>query len=122
MRSTPMAIRNLWNRRTFLGSASVLAGMALHARRVLGFTKVSTAPTGIPEKLTGFGSTGNVYEELGVTTVITGQGTMTYLRGSLPRPEADAVTSLRAQHFFPIGEWDAAARHGIGDMLTLPGT
>ncbi|PYT73269.1 MAG: selenocysteine synthase [Acidobacteria bacterium] len=120
MRSTPMAIRNLWNRRTFLGSASVLAGMALHARRVLGFTKVSTAPTGIPEKLTGFGSTGNVYEELGVTTVINGQGTMTYLGGSLPRPEVEAVMALGAQHFVPIVELEQAAGKRIVELLKLP--
>ena len=40
---------------------------------------------------TGFGSSGNAYEELGVTTVINAQGTMTMLGGSLMRPEVEVV-------------------------------
>src|SRR5437667_1119330 len=89
MRGAPMTIRNFWNRRNFLGSAGVLTGTMLGARRVFGMPAVLAAP--VEEKLTGFGATGNVYEELGVTTVINGQGTMTYLGGSLPRPEVEAV-------------------------------
>jgi len=71
-----MTFRNRLNRRTFLGSAGVLAGIMLNARRVLGLPMVAASSSGMLEKLTGFGSTGNVYEELGVTTVINGQGTM----------------------------------------------
>jgi L-seryl-tRNA(Ser) seleniumtransferase len=114
-----MTIRNLWNRRTFLGGASVLAGMALNARKVFAFSGNRTT-TGLPEKLTGFGATGNVYEELGVTTVINGQGTMTYLGGSLPRPEVEAVMALAAQHFVPIVELEQAAGKRIVELLKLP--
>jgi len=49
--------------------------------------------------LSGFGVTGNVYEELGVTTVINGQGTMTVLGGSLMRPEVEAVMAMAGRHF-----------------------
>src|SRR5207302_740965 len=97
-----MTIKNFLNRRNFLGSAGVLGGMMLSARRVLGLTALLPAPA--QQRLTGFGATGNVYEELGVTTVINGQGTMTYLGGSLPRPEVAAVMALAAEHFVSIVE------------------
>ncbi len=114
-----MTIRNLWNRRTFLGSAGVFAGMLLNVRKAFGFSS-SAGEAGLTEKLTGFGSTGNVYEELGVTTVINGQGTMTYLGGSLPRPEVEAVMALGAQHFVPIVELEQAAGKRIVELLKLP--
>ena len=70
-----MNLKTLWNRRTFLGSAGMFAGMLFNARRAfgLGSGRNSSSAAALPEKLTGFGSTGNVYEELGVTTVINGR-------------------------------------------------
>src|ERR671930_86298 len=101
MRGVDMSIRKYWNRRSFLGSAGIFAGMMLNARKAFGLPRSAGAASvaGMPDKLTGLGATGNVYEELGVTTVINGQGTMTYLGGSLPRPEVEAVMALAAQHF-----------------------
>src|SRR5437868_11289826 len=113
-----MTIKNFLNRRNFLGSAGVLGGMMLSARRVLGLTALLPAPA--QQRLTGFGATGNVYEELGVTTVINGQGTMTYLGGSLPRPEVAAVMALAAEHFVPIVELEQAAGKRIVELLKLP--
>src|SRR5215510_16442606 len=106
-----MNLKIPWNRRTFLGSAGIFAGMLLNARRAFGLGKVGTLPgtEAWPEKLTGLGATGDVYAELGVTTVVNGQGTMTYLGGSLPRPEVEAVIALAAQHFVPIVELEKAA-------------
>src|ERR1700741_4477223 len=117
-----MDLKGLWNRRTFLGSAGMFAGMLFNARKTFGLTNGAAPPgaVGLPEKLTGLGSTGNVYEELGVTTVINGQGTMTYLGGSLPRPEVAAVMSLAAQHFVPIVELEVAAGKRIVELLKLP--
>jgi len=57
--------------------------MLLNARKAFGLSNGSLAHSSAPEKLTGLGATGNVCEELGVTTVINAQGTMTYLGGSL---------------------------------------
>ena len=113
-----MTIKNFWNRRNFLGSAGALAGMLLSARRLFGMR--AAIPSPVEEKLTGFGATGNVYEELGVTTVINGQGTMTYLGGSLPRPEVAAVMALAAQHFVSIVELEQAAGKRIAELLKLP--
>ena len=117
-----MKLERLSNRRTFLGSAGVFAGMLCSARRAFGFA-TGPAPltsAALPGKLTGFGSTGNVYEELGVTTVINAQGTMTYLGGSLPHPEVEAVMALAAQHFVPIVELEVASGKRICELLKLP--
>lgn len=117
-----MKLKTLWNRRTFLGSAGVIAATLLNARRLFGVSTGTAANSGamLPEKLTGFGSTGNVYEELGVTTVINAQGTMTYLGGSLPHPEVEAVMALAGQHFVPIADLEAAAGKRICELLKLP--
>jgi L-seryl-tRNA(Ser) seleniumtransferase len=117
-----MDFKTLWNRRTFLGSAGVLAGLLFNARKAFGLAGnlPASSRAGLPEKLTGFGSTGDVYEELGVTTVINAQGTMTYLGGSLPHPEVEAVMALAGQHFVPIAELEVAAGKKICELLKLP--
>jgi uncharacterized pyridoxal phosphate-dependent enzyme len=115
-----MSIRNLWSRRTFLGTTAALPAVLANARNVFGFSKAPASVAGAPEKLTGLGATGNVYDELGVTTVINGQGTMTYLGGSVARPEVEAVMALASQHFVPIAELERAAGKRISELLKLP--
>src|SRR5271155_1973961 len=99
-----MELKSLWNRRSFMGSLGVLAGSFLNPKKLL-----SAPPPPEEPKITGFGSTGNVYEELGLRTVINGLGTMTVLGGSLMRPEVDAVMDLAGQHFVSIPELEVAA-------------
>jgi L-seryl-tRNA(Ser) seleniumtransferase len=115
-----MTITSLWNRRTFLGSAGVLAGVLLNARKMFGLPAASIPAAGRSEKLTGLGATGNVYEELGVTTVINGEGTMTVLGGSLPRPEVEAVMALASQYFVAVVDLERAAGRRIVELLKLP--
>lgn len=110
-----MAFADKSNRRTFLGALSALSATLMSPRRLF----AAPAP-GRSSKLTGFGSTGNVYEELGVTTVINGQGTMTVLGGSLPRPEVEEVMALGGQRFVSIVELEVAAGKRITEMLKLP--
>ena len=109
------------NRRTFLGTAGALVGSALSGLklRAAGAASLAAAPSPA-EKITGFGSTGNVYQELGVTTVINGQGTMTTLGGSIIRPEVEAVMALATQHFVSIPDLERAAGERISQMLKLP--
>src|SRR5437867_12060757 len=114
-----MSLRQIWNRRTFLGSAGTLAGMLVSAKKTFGWT-VGQPAAGVPGNLTGLGATGNVYEELGVTTVINGQGTMTVLGGSLVRPEVETVMALASQHFVSIAELEVAAGKRISQLLKLP--
>src|SRR6266700_494841 len=88
-----MTIKNFLNRRNFLGSAGVLGGMMLSARRVLGLTALLPAPA--QQRLTGFGA-------------------------SLPRPEVAAVMALAAEHFVSIVELEQAAGKRVVELLKLP--
>jgi uncharacterized pyridoxal phosphate-dependent enzyme len=105
------------DRRSFLGALGAAVGALATPFRLAGKSAPFTPP---PANITGFGSTGNVYEELGVTSVINGEGTMTVLGGSLMRPEVEAVMSLAGRHFVPILELEVAAGQRIALMLKLP--
>ena len=105
------------NRRSFLGGLGAAVAAILTPIRTLGKNASIASPA---NGLSGFGSSGNVYEELGVTPVINGQGTMTMLGGSLMRPEVDAVMSMAGQHFVPILELEVAAGKRIAQLLKLP--
>src|SRR6184192_3031263 len=112
-----MAFNYNWNRRTFLCTLGALLGTLFSGRMAFALppkARDKAAP------LSGFGSTGNVYEELGVTTVINGQGTMTVLGGSLMRPEVEAVMALAGRHFVSVPELEVAAGKRIAEMLKLP--
>jgi L-seryl-tRNA(Ser) seleniumtransferase len=108
-------------RRTFMSSLGVMAGVVTGAMtNARGFFASASPPSRASAKISGFGATGNVYDELGVTTVINGQGTMTVLGGSLARPEVEAVMALAGQHFCSIPDLEVAAGKRIAEMLKLP--
>jgi uncharacterized pyridoxal phosphate-dependent enzyme len=110
-------------RRSFMSNLSFMAGAVTgamsNARSLFAAPASPGAKAGFG-RITGFGSTGNVYEELGVTTVVNGQGTMTVLGGSLARPEVEAVMALAGQHFCSIPDLEVAAGNRIAEMLKLP--
>src|SRR5260370_11026330 len=112
-----MALNLKWTRRNFMSSIGILGGAMLHPGKLFARSAPARPPEG---KISGFGESGNVYEELGVTTVINGQGTMTMLGGSLMRPEVQAVMALGSLHFCSIPELEVAAGKRIGEMLKLP--
>ena len=105
-------------RRSFMSGVAALGAAILSPRKV--FAAGSSGARSAEAKLTGFGASGNVYEELGVTTVINGQGTMTILGGSLMRPEVEAAMALASEHFCSIPELEVAAGKRIAEMLKLP--
>jgi uncharacterized pyridoxal phosphate-dependent enzyme len=111
-----MALNLGWTRRTFIGSLGVIAGAMFNAKKLLAGSRPATAEG----KISGFGESGNVYEELGVTTVINSQGTMTALGGSLMRPEVEAVMALAGRHFVSIPDLEVAAGKRIVELLKLP--
>jgi uncharacterized pyridoxal phosphate-dependent enzyme len=113
-----MTLNLQWTRRTFMGSLGALAGAVLSPRKLFGGALASAGRAA--DKISGFGETGNVYDELGVTTVINGQGTMTVLGGSLARPEVEAVMALTGRHFCSIPDLEVAAGKRIAEMLKLP--
>ena len=106
-----------WTRRGFMAGISSLTAMILGSRKLPAADISGSINEG---SVTGFGQTGNVYEELGVTTVINGQGTMTMLGGSLMRPEVESVMALAGRHFVNIPELEVAAGKRIAEMLKLP--
>ncbi len=112
-----MKTNSKWNRRGFLGTAAAIAASIVAPRKVFS----SSAAPNAAAAVTGFGQTGNPYEELGVTTVINCQGTMTMLGGSLLRPELEAVMAMAGRHFVSIPELEVAAGKRIAGMLKLPG-
>jgi uncharacterized pyridoxal phosphate-dependent enzyme len=109
-------------RRTFMSSLGVMAGAVTGAMTgARSLFAASPAPAAkAAAKISGFGASGNVYDELDVTTVINGQGTMTVLGGSLARPEVEAVMALAGQHFCSIPDLEVAAGTRIAEMLKLP--
>src|SRR5271155_4869859 len=112
-----MRVNSNWNRRGFLGTMGMVAGVVLAPRKLFPSNRVAV---GASTKGSGFGETGNPYEELGVTTVINCEGTMTMLGGSLPHPELETVMTMAGHHFVSVPELEVAAGKRISEMLKLP--
>lgn len=112
-----MPLSSRWNRRGFLATAGTIAGALLSPHKLFSSNSKAAAKSG---SVSGFGSTGNPYEELGVTTVINCEGTMTMLGGSLPHPELEAVMTMAGRHFVSMPELEVAAGKRIAEMLKLP--
>jgi uncharacterized pyridoxal phosphate-dependent enzyme len=112
-----MQLGSKWNRRNFLGSAGLIAGAFATVGKSLGWASgASSAGTVV----SGFGQSGNVYEDLGVPTLINAEGTMTMLGGSLPHPELEAVMFQAGHHFVSMPDLEVAAGKRIAQMLKLP--
>ena len=112
-----MRLNSKWNRRRFLGSVAIIAGSIVAPRKLFSWNRGAARE---PAPVSGFGRTGNPYEELGVTTVINCEGTMTMLGGSLPHPELESVMTMAGRHFVSIPELEVAAGKRIAEMLKLP--
>src|SRR5580692_971580 len=112
-----MRLNSKWNRRGFLGTIGMIASAVLVPQKLFSFNR---APASANTKVSGFGQTGNPFEELGLTTVINCVGTMTVLGGSLPHPELEAVMSMAGRHFVSMPELEVAAGNRIAEMLKLP--
>jgi uncharacterized pyridoxal phosphate-dependent enzyme len=112
-----MRLGMAWNRRSFLGTLGMVAGSMIPVS-MLTPKKLFAAKANA--KVSGFGQSGNPYEELGVTTVINCEGTMTMLGGSILRPELEAVMAQAGRHFVNMPELEVAAGKRIAEMLKLP--
>src|SRR5215831_20123462 len=110
-----MGPNSIWNRRGFLGTAAAMMASIATPNKLFSKTRVAAATA-----VSGFGQSGNPYEELGITTVINCQGTMTMLGGSVLRPELEAVMAMAGKHFVSIPDLEVAAGKRITEMLKLP--
>ena len=106
-----------WSRRGFVETLITGAASLLNSRKSFA-AGVSNAPAAAT--VTGFGQSGNPYQELGIPTVINAMGTMTMLGGSLIRPEVELVMSQAAKHFVGIPALEVAAGKRLAEMLKLP--
>ncbi|MEO6910436.1 MAG: aminotransferase class V-fold PLP-dependent enzyme [Edaphobacter sp.] len=109
------------NRRGFLGGLAMLAGSVFGSQKLYAATgePISKQRPG-KGKITGFGESGNVYAELGLTTLINAHLTETVIGGTLIRPEAMAVMEMAAKHFVVMMDLEAAVGKRISEMLKLP--
>jgi uncharacterized pyridoxal phosphate-dependent enzyme len=115
-----MSFRDRWNRRTFLGALTALSSAIVGRGALFASSAFAASTEDAKSSVKGFGSTGDIYKELGVTTVINGEGTMTVLGGSLMRPEVEAVMAMAGRHFVSIPDLEVAAGKRIAEMLKLP--
>src|SRR5579885_1479347 len=89
-----------WNRRNFLatlsGSMAALWPGKLFAwgRQEAGGSSLSASSS----------ATRNIYDELGVNTIINGWGTITVIGGSIIPPEVMAAMDAASRHFVSIPE------------------
>src|SRR3954470_22056193 len=111
-----MGLQLNWNRRGFLGTAAAVAASIVAPGKLWASGGKGNGTAAV----TGFGQTGNVYDELGVPTVINCEGTMTMLGGSILRPELETVMAMAGRHFVNIPELEVAAGKRITEMLKLP--
>src|SRR6266849_4365133 len=112
-----MQLSTKWNRRSFLGGLGLGAGSLMAPGKLFAWKTTSKA-TG--QKISGFGKSGNPYDELGIKTVINCEGTMTVLGGSILRPELETVMAQAGRHFVRIADLEVAAGKRIAEMLKLP--
>jgi uncharacterized pyridoxal phosphate-dependent enzyme len=111
-----------WSRRSFISTLAALwSSTKVHAATGLGQSadygseSISARP-----RLTGLGSTGNIYAELGVTPVVNAAGTYTVLGGSLMAPEVFQVMQLGNDGFVDINELEVAAGKKMAELCKMP--
>src|SRR5579871_6065057 len=114
-----MGISTRWHRRGFMAAMTSMAATIFNSRGA--WARPATPSShAAAASISGFGHTGNVYDELGVKTMINEESTMTMLGGSLMRPEVQSVMALAGRHFVSIPELEVAAGKRIAEMLKLP--
>lgn len=120
-----MKFISAWSRRSFLSTVgATMAGLMSpgRLRAAVAGAGVESAPgSGAARSgLTGLGSTGNIYAELGLTTVVNAAGTYTDLGGSLMPPEVLEAIRLGNQHFVDINELEVAAGKKMAEICRAP--
>lgn len=115
-----------WNRRSFLSACGATVGAFLGGRKLCAATKAgnatvsSAADCKAGSKLTGLGSTGDIYTELGVTRVINAAGTYTDLGGSLMPWEVMEAIRIGNNDFVDINELEVAAGKKMAELCKMP--
>lgn len=121
-----MNLKSDWNRRSFLSALGAL-GSSLFAPLEMFAAKKSKVCAGpsvdgnaIVPIISGLGSTGDVYAELGVMPLINIVGTVTVIGGSVMKPEVMELMRQGNQHFVLINELEVAAGRYIEKLCKTP--
>ncbi len=120
-----------WTRRAFLSTLGSLGGGALVSLKLSGETpsggSADRPAVGHPVDghpivpiLSGLGSTGDIYAELGVTPLVNIVGTVTVIGGSVMKPEVMELIRQGNQHFVLIDELEVAAGKYIAKLCKSP--
>src|SRR6202166_4183828 len=118
-----------WSRRSFLAVLGAATGglfgaAGSNARSLLGKKHKPPMPSvdGSPivSITTGFGSTGDIYAELGVTPLVNINGTVTVIGGSVMKPEVMELIRRGNEHFVLINELEVAAGKFIAKLCKTP--
>ncbi|MGH9617783.1 MAG: L-seryl-tRNA selenium transferase, partial [Acidobacteriaceae bacterium] len=115
-----------WNRRSFLSACGAAAAAFLEGGKLRAETRTPHTGTSAATDckaitaLTGLGSTGDIYTELGVTRVINAAGTYTELGGSLMPPEVMEAIRIGNDNFVDINELEVAAGKKIAELCKMP--
>jgi L-seryl-tRNA(Ser) seleniumtransferase len=117
-----------WSRRSFLAALGSISGglLAPAGRNAAGLfgKKHKPAPSvdgnPIVPITSGLGSTGDIYEELGVTPLVNINGTVTVIGGSVMKPEVMELIRMGNQHFVLIDDLEIAAGKFIAKLCKSP--
>jgi seryl-tRNA(Sec) selenium transferase len=101
-----------------LHAAEMLSGAADVSKKAKGGLKLDGNP--IVPITSGLGSTGNIYEELGLTPIINLGATVTILGNALMVPEVMELARMGNQHFVMINDLQVAAGKHIAKLVKAP--
>lgn len=114
------------SRRSFLSTLGAAAATLLTPGKLRASTAVPGAVDGGGASgggrlaLTGLGSTGDIYGELGVTPIINAAGTYTSMGGSLMAPEVMEAMRLGNENFVDIDALEVAAGKKMAELCRMP--
>jgi len=124
-----MNLRFDWTRRSFLALLASLTGRLFvsqesNAAAIVGkkHKLVASSVDGNPivPIVSGLGSTGDIYAELGVTPLVNINGTITVIGGSVMQPEVMELIRQGNQHFVLIDDLEIAAGKFIAKLCKSP--
>jgi seryl-tRNA(Sec) selenium transferase len=114
-----------WSRRSFLSALAVVSGGLFVPRELRAAkgdkpSKPSVDGNPIVSIRSGFGSTGDLYTELGLRPIINTVGIVTVIGGSLMQPEVMEVMRMGNEHFVSLNELEVAAGKFIANLCRSP--
>lgn len=115
-----------WSRRSFLSTLGATTATLFTPGKLRASTVAQGAVDGGAASgsgrlaLTGLGSTGDIYGELGVTPVINAAGTYTSMGGSLMAPEVMEAMRLGNENFVDIDDLEVAAGKKMAELCRMP--